>query len=179
VRRIVLATSIATASIIGCASVPDPRAQDLTARQHENVAAREETDARVREAHYDPGARRQLGPRIVSPNVDYTPDTYNPTDTNRAQAVREREQARAHRVRAAELRQYEARECRWIPTETRQACPVLTGVSRIEDIEGGVRISFVDEQDMLATLEHLRCHLAFAAAEGREGVESCTLYGCS
>jgi hypothetical protein len=90
--------------------------------------------------------------------------------------VLERTRPNGRRPPARELRQYEARVCRWIPTETRQACPLLLGVQRIEDVEGGVRITFATRGDLVATVDHLRCHFAFAAAEGREGMETCAIY---
>ncbi len=161
--------------LAGCGGAQSPASEDLTASGHEAEAAREERGAQEQAGHYDPGARTLLshsaGTQVIS-----APDVYNPTDRYRQRAERLEERADEHHRAAAELREYEARECRWIPTETRRGCPLLLGVTRMEDVEDGVRITFASDVDMESTVDHLRCHFAYAASEGRAGMESCALY---
>jgi hypothetical protein len=52
----------------------------------------------------------------------------------------------------------------------------LLGVEGMADVEGGVAIEFGADRDIAPVIEHLRCHIAFAAARGTEGIEHCALY---
>lgn len=49
-------------------------------------------------------------------------------------------------------------------------------IEAVEDIDGGVRITFHDGVPMQATVDHMKCHFAFARTEGYEGMQSCPLY---
>jgi len=86
------------------------------------------------------------------------------------------EHAEAHRRRAEELRAFEAVECAQLSADQRASCPLLLHLQAVVDIEGGSRLTFADDQNIGPVLEMLRCHIAFAAAQGREGIDECALY---
>lgn len=148
--------------LIGCGGPEDPRAEDLTAEEHEAEAQRELREAEETADHYRA--------------VYYGPEVYNPTEAHLYDAAVHQAHAEAHRLRASELRAYEAVECVEFPPETRAACPLLLEVVDVSNIDGGVRITFAESVDIAPVVDHVRCHLAFAAAEGGEGLEDCGLY---
>ena len=170
-----IARTTAMLLLLGCGGPLDPRTESLTASQHETEAQAEEGAAREHDAQYDPDARRAVGGRGATGDV-YGLQVYNPTDAHLEEAAAHHAHAEAHRDRADELRAYEEHECAMFPAETREACPLLLGAEAMDDVEGGVQITFAADQDVAPILQHLRCHIAFAAAQGREGMESCALY---
>lgn len=172
------ATKMATALalLLGCGGAQDVPDMNLTANGHEAAAENEEREARTEMARYDPEAREVVGTRGPNANYGIPVEVVNPTDSHRASAEDHEERANEHRVRASEMREYEAVSCRWIPTETRHSCPLLLGVQNIDDVDGGVRITFNDEVAVTPVYEHLRCHLAYAAAEQGNEAQSCALW---
>ena len=54
--------------------------------------------------------------------------------------------------------------------------PLLRRVSRIDDIGGGVRVTFAPGTPVHAVFAHMRCHYAYARARAFDGVVSCPLY---
>lgn len=150
--------------------------QYATASGHEREAETEERAARADEARYDPHARTMMGTHGPAAQFGVPPDVFNPTEQYRDRAERHRQHANEHRRQATELRTFEAQECAFLPEATREACPLLLGVEQMEDVDGGVRITFASGDEMAPIVEHLRCHIAFAAAEGRDGMENCALY---
>jgi hypothetical protein len=160
----------------GCSAAQDPRREDLTAEQHEREAAREDEEARSHRDEYDPGARALIGARVANPSLGTGPEVYNPTERHLGEADEHRDHASAHRARAAALRAFEAQACRGLTDAEREACPLLLGLASVEDVPGGVRLTFAPDQEIGPVIEQLRCHVAFAAARGRDGIEECALY---
>jgi len=74
------------------------------------------------------------------------------------------------------LESFEEAECAAFPPETRVVCPLLGQVDAVEDISGGVRVRLAEDVPLHAALAHMRCHLAFARARGRVGMQECPLY---
>lgn len=167
-------TMFALALLFGCGGAPDPRTEDLTAAQHEEEAAREERAAEQHDEAYDPEARALVGARIANPDIASGPEVVNPTQGELEQAEDHRDHAGAHRARAAELRAFEARECRGVSEAAREACPLLLGLTEVEDVPNGVQLTF--SGDSADVVRQVRCHIAFAAAQGREGMDECALY---
>lgn len=162
--------------LMACGGPQDPATEDLTAEQHDEQAAQEEQRAQEQYREYDPNARLHVG--SVDPNspVYYGPEVYNPTQVHLDEARELREHAAAHRAVAEQLRAFEQQECAEFPADTRASCPLLLGLQSVENIDGGVRMHFSSQLDLAPVVDHIRCHIAFAAAQGREGIEHCALY---
>ena len=161
---------------LACGGPQDPATEDLTAEEHEAEAAREEAAASEHEDRYDPDARLTTGGQQPGTDLYYGTDHYNPTEVHLHAAVEHRDHADAHRARAEQLRSFAEAECAEFPPETRASCPLLLGLEEVEDIDGGIRMTFASEQDLAPVVDHIRCHIAFAAARGDDGMETCALY---
>lgn len=155
--------ALIAALTFGCGGAQNPRDEDLTAEEHEAEAEREEAAAEQHEAQ-------------TRGTVFYAQDVYDPSDAHRFEAEQHREHAEAHRRMAERLRAFEDAECSEFPPETRASCPLLLDLESIEDIEGGVRLTFAADQEIEPVIDHIRCHIAFAQAEGTGGIDSCALY---
>ncbi|MBN4059245.1 hypothetical protein JYT22_01175, partial [Endomicrobium sp. AH-315-J14] len=145
---------------------------DMSAAEHRKTATDEEAEASVHESQFDPTAasvpqyRGETKPWI----------SYNPTEAHRSSAAKHRQHARDHQSAAALLEKFEEKECKSFTAETRKLCPLLGTVEEVEDIDGGVRLKVAASLDTQALFDHVRCHLAFAAKHGREGMSRCPLY---
>jgi hypothetical protein len=170
----VRATLVGALILVACGGPQDPAEEDLTAAEHEEQAAREEQEAEEHEDRYDPGARTTAGGAATE--TFYGLDVYNPTEVHLTEAEEHRAHAQAHREMAEALRAYEELECGRFPPGARAACPLLLGLESVEDIEGGVQMTFAEGANLEPVLDHIRCHIAFAAAQGTEGIEHCALY---
>jgi len=101
---------------------------------------------------------------------------YNPTEGHLAQAQQHQDLAAEHRAAAEELEAYEEHECARFPSQTRASCPLLGQVASVEDVDGGVRVVLSEGANAAAVADHMRCHLAYARTQGREGMDRCPLY---
>lgn len=123
----------------------------------------------------------------------YSSKKYNPTATHLEHADKHQRHADAHAAAAKALESYEDAECKSFPGSTRKHCPLMGNVVAVEDIDEpahgaggpaphaqhrwrGVRIRFADGVNMDAVVAHARCHMAFAATHGFEGMDHCPLY---
>jgi len=167
---------LALALGVACGGPQDPATENLTAAEHEAEAEREEAAAAEHEGQYDPDARLTTGGQQPGTDLYYGTDHYNPTEVHLHAADDHREHAGAHRERAAQLRDFAEAECAEFPPETRASCPLLLGLVEVEDIEAGIRMTFASAQDLAPVVDHIRCHIAFAAAMGNEGMDHCALY---
>jgi hypothetical protein len=52
----------------------------------------------------------------------------------------------------------------------------LGQVARVTDVDGGVRIELIEGANREAVADHMRCHVAYARAQGCEGMSQCSLY---
>ena len=161
--------------LCACGGPRDARSEELTAREHEEEAARQDRAAAEHDARYDPESTT-AAEGAASVSAFYGTDLYNPTEGQRALAERHREHADAHRAVAEDLRAYEAGACGHFPVSTRAACPLLLGLTSVDEVDGGVRLRFAEGADVAPIVEHIRCHIAFSAARGIEGIEHCALY---
>jgi hypothetical protein len=150
------------ALLAACGGPQDPATENLTAEEHEEEAEREEAEAAENER--------------LAVRTGYSIDVYDPADSRLALAAEHREHAEAHRRQAEALRAFEDEECGEFPESARSACPFLLGLREIEDIDGGVQVVFDVDAPIDAIVDHIRCHLAFVAAQGAEGIDDCALY---
>jgi hypothetical protein len=155
---------------------------DMSAAQHRDEAAREQHAAAEHAKDYDPHATVPSPYRpdgtTATGSSDYTfpLSVYNPTEVQLRHADEHRAHARQHEKAAQALEHFEAAECRGFPPSARAACPLLRPVTQIDDIGGGVRVTFAAGTPVHAVLAHMRCHYAYARARAFAEATSCPLY---
>lgn len=164
--------------LAGCAH-DRVRAEDLSAEGHRREASQIRARAADEAARYDPTAIAALPATSgregapLFPLTIYAP--FNPTMRHLYKAEELTAHARAHEAAAGELEAFEEKECAEFPPSSRAACPVL-GAVRVEDLANGVRLHLPAQMPVEATLEHMRCHLAWARARGFAPTATCPLY---
>lgn len=178
-RTIALAPLLGLGLWLGaCGAAPGTRPDDMSAAQHRQMAAAEERKAERHEAHYDPS--EEVTMRTAGTNaqgdVIYAPRVYNPTRSHLHIAGQHRRHAEEHRAAARALEKFEQEQCKLFPPETRELCPLLGTLESVQNIEGGVRVRFLDGVNMPAATDHVLCHLAYGRTQGRQGMDSCPLY---
>ena len=176
VLLLLLATAAASCGTGRDAVKPD----DMSAARHREEATRENQAAQEHAKEYTPYATRPspFRPAGVTATGDYAfPMTvYNPTETQLSRVDEHRAHARAHEKAAEALERFEASECFNFPPSTRAACPLLGPVAHVDDVAGGVRLTFVPGTRVDAVVAHMRCHYAYARARAFEEAMSCPLY---
>ena len=179
-RLQILLSSVAIVSSSCGGAAPGTRPDDMSAADHERASQRDEATAEHHDAEYDPNATdtrdRRGAVAVQVPESAGSGQPYNPTTVHREDAANSRERAEQHAAAAQTLQQFEAVECRGFAPESRAACPLLSDVTGIEDIEGGVRITFATGVPVDAVIARIRCHFAYARARGYQGMGSCPLY---
>jgi hypothetical protein len=179
-----LGTVLGLAWAAACApNQANVKPEGMSAEQHRAEAERERQLAQEDKGRYDPGAARPIavtpvraldtnGPTAVEPPVV----VYNPTDKYLSEADAHRKHAREHEKAAAALEKFEKGACRDLPERTRSACPLLGPVTAIDDVKGGVRVTFTDGTRIDALVAEMRCHYAYAQTRGFADSVSCPLY---
>jgi hypothetical protein len=180
-RRISRLAFLAVATFgAGCATGGKVNPDEMSAAQHRDEAWRERQEAREHAREYDPHATvaAPLQPVGTPGQGDpaYAPSAYNPTEQHLRQADEHRAHARQHEKAAQALERFEAAECRGFPPSVRAACPLLNPVTRIDDVAGGVRVTFMPGTRVDAVAAHMRCHQAYARARAFEENATCPLY---
>lgn len=163
--------------VVGCASTPGAKPEDMSAKSHEEAAANESAKAEKHAAKYDPSA-----PGAVSADVAAGSDfafegaDFNPTDVHNVQAEKHRKHAGDHLAAAEALRRAEEDACESIAPESRSWCPLLGPVVATDNVPNGVRVSVREGTNVEAMVARIRCHVAYANTQGREGMDRCPLY---
>ena len=101
---------------------------------------------------------------------------HSPVDRHSAEVEKHKTHARQHEATAAKLGHFEQAECKDVPPSTRVTCPLLGPAEDIRDIEGGVVIRFAPSIRADAVVAQMKCHLAYARAQGYRDAPSCPLY---
>lgn len=177
--RPILPASVLVFSV--ACSTPGARPQDMTESGHEQAAQAHASSSDEHRAKYEADAtaqRRSLAPRFDEPGGKtprFTVDEYNPTAHHLASAEREAKMARDHAAAAAALAGYEEQGCAAFEPPVRQACPLMGQIQRVEELRNGVRLVPKAGVNAEAWQVHIACHLAFAQAKGRQGMEHCPL----
>lgn len=165
-------------STVACSSqAPGTEPDDMSIEEHRQEARKHEKMSEEHRDQYDPGA---VGVRHDAPGAAfsdvYTTEVYNPTKHHSQTAQKHERHADQHEDAAEQLLSYEERHCVKFPEETRSTCPLMGQIKAVEDVEGGVRITFREGVPMQPTLDHMKCHFAFARTQGYQGMQSCPLY---
>jgi len=169
-----LFAGIATlALLLGCASTPGAKPEDMSAKSHEEAAAKEAAKADQHAATYDPAgtSAQSSGSDAAFEGADF-----NPTDVHNLQAETHRKHAADHAAAAEVLKGAEEDACKSIASESRSWCPLLGPVAAAENAPNGVRITVREGIDVEELIARVRCHLAFGNTQGREGMDRCPLY---
>jgi hypothetical protein len=174
--------SWAIALLLGAACAarePNVKPTDMSAAEHRSEAQRQRELAQEDASHYKPADSRVVAltpPGNAMGAVEFPVSVYNPTEGYLQKADEHRAHAREHERAAAALEKFEDGQCKAFPESTRAACPLLGPVTKIEDVERGVRVTFKPGTRVDAVVAHMRCHYAFARAHGFEERVSCPLY---
>lgn len=176
-RRLLLAAAVSSV-LLGCASTPGARPEDMSAQAHEEEAAKQAREAQGHDAQYDPTATRTgVGGGVTSGSDFPTYEApFNATEGHRVAAEKHRKHAADHSAAADALKRFKEDACEGIAPDSRASCPLLGPVVAVDEIPTGVRISLRQGTDVEALVEHIRCHLAFGNTRGREGMDRCPLY---
>jgi hypothetical protein len=95
--------------------------------------------------------------------------------TTRAEMFDHLAHASEHEAMADKIEAFAAAECVSVPAGSRAACP-LVAVASVEDLANGVRLHLRADQPLDEIVARMRCHLAFARAEGKLRTPDCPLY---
>jgi hypothetical protein len=180
-RRKVALLALATA-LGGCGTSRESvKPDDMSAAKHREEAARERQAANSHAKDYDPKATvpspfHQASSPGPGGDYLYPLSVYNPTEVQLQRADEHRAHARQHEKAAQALERFEADECVGFPPAARAACPLLRPVTGIDDIQGGVRVTFAPGTPVHAIAAHMRCHYAYARARAFDDAVSCPLY---
>lgn len=175
---LLLFAGLAFALLAGCAA-PRVELEETGAAGHRSEAAKEAAASEARRQQFDPYAvttrSTEAAPEAGLPVMDEAVGA-NPTGYHLAEAARHDEHARAHAAAAETLEHFEAAECKMIAAPERSACPILVSVVAVRDIDRGVRIELPADAHVDRLANRMRCHLAYARAQGFANAPSCPLY---
>lgn len=162
--------------VLSACATTGARPQDMSAQAHTQEAESHQHAAEEHAAQYDPSTSRTR--RTPAASSEWAPgdSDYNPTAHHQSIAERHQRHARDHAAAAKALESFEEAECGSFAPAVRASCPLLGQVVAVENIQQGVRIRFADNVNIDAAAAHIRCHLAYAATQGREGMHHCPLY---
>lgn len=158
-----------------CASpAPGTNPDDMSVAEHQEHARAHQEAADEHQKQHDPAARNRVS---ADPTTElYAAGVYNPTERHLIEDQQHQRHADQHSQAAQSLLNYKEEHCAKFPDATRASCPLMGQVKAVEDIDGGVRITFHDDVPREAAVEHMQCHFAFARTQGYEGMDSCPLY---
>lgn len=151
---------------------------DMSADEHQEHSGEHQKKAEEHQEQYDPDARstRSRVRAETQGDVTYKREVYNPTEFHNKLNERHKRHAEQHQKAAEQLRSFEEDHCSRFPEETRAACPLMGQIEKVDDIERGVQLTFADGAPVEAIVDHMKCHFAFARADGYEGMDQCPLY---
>jgi len=158
---------------------PNVKPTDMSAADHRAEAQHQRGLAQEDASRYRPARGHTIAltpPGDAMGGVTFPISVYNPTEGYLQQADEHRAHAKEHERAAAALEKFEEAECREFPERTRAACPLLGPVTKIDDVERGVRVTFAPGTRVDAVVAHMRCHYAYAKARGFDARVSCPLY---
>jgi hypothetical protein len=158
---------------------PNVKPTDMSAAEHRAAAEHQRELAQEDADRYRPSAAHVVAipaPGGNDTGVTFPITVYNPTEGYLRAADEHRAHAREHERAAAALEKFEEGSCRQFPERTRAACPLLGPVTKIEDVDHGVRVTFAPGTRVDAVTAHMRCHYAYAKAHGFDARVSCPLY---
>jgi hypothetical protein len=162
------------------ASCSHVQTDEMTADEHRTEAAVHLEKAREERDQYDPSKTMRPAPRAAGSSMfgqaDVPFEPYNPSDTHMQAADQEMIEANRHLAAAKALEKFEDQACTGLSPAERSACPLFaSAVRRVEWREGGFKLTFKQASEAAQTFPRLRCHLAYAVANGFDR-PSCPLF---
>jgi hypothetical protein len=149
----------------------------MSAKSHEEEAAREAEKAEEHATKYDPNAPGAVDAEVAAgSDFGFEGADFNPTEVHNMQAEKHRKHADDHLAAAEALRRAEEDACGSITPASRSWCPLLGPVVASENTPDGVHISLREGTDVDEMIARVRCHTAFANTQGRKGMDRCPLY---
>jgi hypothetical protein len=141
-RSMTSALACFATSFVACASTPGAQPHDMSASQHEVMAAHEEQSAAEHAAQYDPKAKAL--PVRCATDADKRgcwTSFVNPTAEHLKEAERHRKMAADHRAASQALKDAEASACAGISEEDRDMSPFAhrEDIARVEELKTSVR----------------------------------------
>jgi hypothetical protein len=149
-----------------CASTPGAKPEDMSAKAHEEEAVKEAEMAQELAAKAASAEQTGIG---LSAGA-------SPAEAAELQAERHLEHAQDHLAAAEALRNAEEEACKSLPAGVRESCPLLGPIVATEATTHGALIAVRRGTDMKLLIAEIRCHIAVANTEGRQGMEHCPLY---
>lgn len=156
----------------GCASTPGAKPEDMSAKAHEEQAVEHAEMAQEHAAQASASASTGEG---TGSDIVLGAGA-SPAEMHEMQAERHLQHAQDHLAAAQALEKAEEQACKSVPPQARESCPLLGPVVSTEATANGALIAVREGTDMKALIAQLRCHIAFANAQGRKGMEHCPLY---
>jgi hypothetical protein len=156
-------TTLLTLSIGACATTPGAQPQDMSAAQHEAIAANQETSAQVHAAQYNPDA--SVSSELCNTEGDCRPWPSNPTAEHLNEAKKYQKMAADHRAGSQALRDAEARACAGLADADRDTTPFAhrEDIASVEPLT--VNVASGKGQSAQRDVE---CHLARTAVLGHD-----------
>lgn len=138
-----------------CSSqTPGTMLDDMSVEEHQAQADAHEEMSDEHKEKFDADAKATRERPTTNPVLDfYQIETYNPTAQHLDAAKRHKTHSEQHRKAAQKLLSYEEQQCSKFPKETRSSCPLMGQIKAVEDIEGGVRVTFNDGVPIPATVD--------------------------
>jgi hypothetical protein len=180
-----LASVAALLALLASCRSPGTRPTDMSAPEHEARADQERAKAAEVGRKYDPDDTATM---IVDSGAGVGETgaagssmgivDYNPTERYRVAAQQHERIAAQHERAAAKLRAFEDQACTGFTPAVRASCPLLGPVRKVVDVVGGARVELANPAEANAIASHIRCHVAFANANGvaEEDMDECPLY---
>lgn len=162
---------------VSCSHV---NSEGKTVEENRNEAALHLEKAREERDRYDPSKLMRPAPRGPGSasfgKVDAPFESYEPSDAHLQAADRELIEANAHLAAARSLEAFEDQACGGLSAAQRSACPLFaSSVRRVEWAKDGFKLLFKQASEAAQTYPRLRCHLAYAMANGFDR-PSCPLF---
>ena len=150
----------------------------MSVEEHKKHAEKEQEVASKHREKYDEKATAvKTSPhKIADKNEPYETTLYNPTKYHLKEAKKHQKYAKQHQKAAEKLINFEEKHCAKFPEQTRKQCPLLGTIKSAANIPNGIEITLREGVPVKPTVEHIKCHFAFARTVGYEGMKSCPLY---
>lgn len=161
------AVAIALSGLLsGCASTPGAKPEDMSAKAHEEAAAKEAEMAQELAAKAASEEQASVGLNASA----------SPAEAAEQQAERHLKHAQDHLAAAEALGSAKEEACRSLPTGAQESCPLLGPVVMTEPTTNGALIAVRQGTNVKLLIAEIRCHIAVANVEGRQGMSHCPLY---
>ena len=172
----VMLIAMGALALSSCATTPGARPDDMSEAEHRKEAVKHLHESERAAERYDPDrlSHRRIG--AVRAKHSHDDLLYNPTARHKALSEGHLRHAEDHLSAAEALAAFEDQACEDVRPDTRAKCPLLGTIASATHIPGGVRLQLEEGADVEGVASLLRCHLAYAKARVRKGMDRCPVY---